>query len=166
MPWRGAWAIGSVIAVAALAVLATGGSPRARAPVRAPDVASFPVCPAGGPTRLVSARDRFIAQAVAVAYVRAIQARDLGRAAGLADAGAVEATWLLVRSGFKTSDRDPSAGRVGSLGHLPLGRVVAARCGLKTLAATVRVEVNLAGRPPVTVLLVRRPDRFLVFDVR
>jgi hypothetical protein len=158
--------MGIVVALAALAVLALGGSPPAAQVVDAET--GFPLCPAAGRTRLVSAVDRTIAQAVAVAYVGALQSGNISRALGYADAGSVEATKHLARVGLPgPDDVRPSAGRAAPLAHDPLGRAIAGRCGPDVLAATLAVDVRLAdSQPTVRALLVRRLDRFLVFSVR
>jgi hypothetical protein len=169
MPRPDAWAVGVFVALAALAVLAVGGSPPAAGPAASAAArAAFPLCPAVGSTRQVSAADRTVAQAVAVAYVRALQAGNVFGALGFADAGSIDATRDLAREGIPGGDTvQPSAGRASPLAHDPLGRTIAQRCGVGVLAATLAVDVHLgAGQPGLRALLVRRLDRFLVFSLR
>jgi hypothetical protein len=166
---REAWGIGGVAAAGALAVLALAGSPPAASPgAAAVSPAGFPLCPAVGRTRPLTASDRNVAQAVAVSYVAAIVARDPVRAVGFADAGSVPATVSLARVGLRVPRSvQPSAGPAAPLAHDPLGRAIAGRCGVDVLASTVAVTVRLgAAQPTVRALLIRRPERFLVFSLR
>jgi hypothetical protein len=169
MPRRGAWVIGGIAAAAALGVLAVGGSdPAGRSGLPPAATGAFPLCPAAGRTKPITAADRSVAQAVAVAYIAAVHSANVRDAIGLVDAGSVQATHQLIGQGlFVPPTATPSAGPVAPLAHDPLGRAIAVRCGASTLAATLSVRVNLLpGSRSLRVLLVRRPDRFLVFYVR